>query len=167
MFDLKEAFDLIAKNFPEEETGFLGPKPDTFIAAAEELLELKFPKTYREFMKTVGHGGPRDAFMPGIHSKSLDQLELGGVVWGVLNDRDVFDFPDHLINLIREDDTCYCLDTSQMDREESPVLLWPVGGYHETPVLEIAPKDFGEFFLKKVREEVVQNPCSSSRDQAI
>ncbi|MEI8320397.1 MAG: SMI1/KNR4 family protein [Alphaproteobacteria bacterium] len=157
MSDLKEAFELIAKNFPEEETGFLGPKPDTFIDAAEELLELKFPKTYREFMKTVGHGGPGDAFIPGIHAKSLDQLELGGVVWGVLNDRDVFDFPDHLIKVYHADDTSYCLDTAQMDSEECPVILWPVGGYHETPVLEIAAKDFGEFFLKKVREEIISS----------
>ena len=37
---------------------------------------------------------------------------------------------------------------------ECPVVIWPIGGYEMTPVLEIAAPDFGTWFLDEIKEQV-------------
>lgn len=154
--DLDKCFDLIEKNFSSSETGFLKHKKEVLIKQAEKILDLKFPLSYKTFIRKVGHGGPGAAFMPGIYTDSLDELKSGGIVYGVLNDRKTLNYPDYLIGIYDVGEgTTYCLDTSQIGQDgECPVVAWPIGGYEETPILKIVSKDFGEFFLKKVEEQI-------------
>ena len=154
--DLEESFNLINKNFSASETGFSGPKKMILIEEAEEILHLQFPITYKTFLEKVGHGGPGSAFIPGIYVESIEELESSGIVYGVLNDRKSLNYPHNLVGIYDVGEgTTYCLDTSQFDENgECPVVVWPIGGYEETPILEIINKDFGEFFLEKVKEQV-------------
>ncbi|MGL5784474.1 MAG: SMI1/KNR4 family protein, partial [Alphaproteobacteria bacterium] len=81
---------------------------------------------------------------------------LTGVVWLNLENRVNFNQPAHLIEVDSVGEgTTYCLDTSQMNESgECPVVAWPLGGYEETPVLEIVSEDFGKFFLDRVEEQI-------------
>lgn len=153
MEDLEKAFFLIKENFTTEECIFSGPKEDNLINLAEKILDVHFPKTYKEFIKKVGFGGPDDLIISGIRVNNPEELETTGVVWGVLKDRKDFGYPKHLIEI---DDvgegTAYCLDTSQMNEEgECPVVAWPIDGYESNPKLEIIAPDFGKFFLDMVK----------------
>lgn len=75
---------------------------------------------------------------------------------GSLNDRVKFRRPYHLITLSEiGEGSEYALDLSQMNAaNECPVVIWPIGGYEMTPVLEVVAPDFGTWFLEMVKEQI-------------
>lgn len=154
--NLSVAFELLHQHKLWDSCGFFGEVSSSIISVAEKILELKFPNSYRLFIEQVGSGGPGSAFIPGVLTNDVAKLKEGGIVWGVLKRRTSLQFPYHLIRLYDVGEgTTYCLDTSQMNGEgECPVVAWPVGGYEETPVLEIVAPDFGTFFLDLVKREL-------------
>ncbi|MGL4825501.1 MAG: SMI1/KNR4 family protein [Alphaproteobacteria bacterium] len=156
MQDLEKAFELIEQHFSETEKFFGAPVTQEFIGIAEEILELKFSNSYREFIKKFGYGGVCSFDIDGVTEYKYENSSYGGVVWNVLNLRENFSFPHHLIAIYNVGEgTTYCLDTSQMNESgECPVVAWPLGGYEETPVLEIVAEDFGKFFLDRVEEQI-------------
>ncbi len=153
--DLERAFNLIG-NFEEEERFFGGKNPENLIEKAEQDLDLQFPKTYRKFLKEYGYGGINSLDIDGITEYKFDGSDYGGVVWNTLNYRNDFSYPKYLIPIYNVGEgTIYCLDTSQMNEEgECPVVAWPLGGYEETPVLEVVAEDFGKFFLDMVQRQI-------------
>jgi hypothetical protein len=153
---LNLAFELLKERKTSLECDFHGPKDENIIFKAELILGLKFPPSYRFFLQTVGAGGPGKAYIPGLITNTSQALKDGGIVWGELTDREKGFHPKHLINIHDVGEgTTYCLDTSQMNEEgECPVVAWPLGGYEETPVLEIIAPDFGTFFLDLVKQEL-------------
>lgn len=156
MQDLKKAFELSDENFSRDQCHWGGEKSIDLIEAAENILGVKFPETYKTFIKERGFGGPRAALIPGIISDKVEDLTTTGVVWRNLKNRKDFSHPNHLIILYDVGEgTKYCLDTSQMNQSaECPVVVWPIFGYEATPVLEIEAEDFGKFFLNMVQEEI-------------
>jgi hypothetical protein len=162
--DLDIAFSLIRKYLSWQECGFSTSKSLALIAKAEENLGINFPNTYKLFIQKVGNGGLGDVFIPGIYEEKEDKLTNSGVVWGVLEDRKTLGFPKHLVKLYEVGEgTTYCLDTSQMNEEgECPVVAWPLGGYEETPVLEVIAEDFGKFFLDMVEKQIAYKKEAAS-----
>ena len=156
MKDLQKGINLAEKFFTKQENAFSTKKPPLLVDTAEQILGVKFPLTYRTFVETKGHGGPGNVFIPGIFENDLNKIKDSGVVWGVLEDRNGLGYPMHLIKLYDVGEgTTYCLDTSQMNEEgECPVVAWPLGGYEETPVLEVVAEDFGKFFLDMVHRQI-------------
>ncbi len=154
--DLEEAFCLIDKSFEQSDVLFGEPASQNLIKKAESLLEVKFPFTYNLFLKKVGFGGPGSLLISGVRAKSEDEIATTGVVWTNLQKRSLFQQPLNLIEIENiGDGSTYCLDTSQMNQEgECPVVVWPLGGYKETPVLEIVAEDFGKFFLDMVKRQI-------------
>ena len=154
--DLEKAFDKIFTNFNKQEITFDGPKSDNVIKEAEQVLDIKFPNTYKKFLQEYGFGGIGSFLISGIRENSIDKVISTGVVWKNIKNRKELNQPKHLIVLESVGEgTLYCLDTSQMNDEgECPVVAWPLGGYEETPVLEIVAEDFGKFFLDLVEREI-------------
>ena len=154
--NLKEAFALMEKNFSEEQIYNAGPKDQKLINSLEIILKIKFPVSYKEFIEKIGMGGPDSLLISGIRTNMEQELASTGLGWSVLNDRENFNIPNHIIILDEiGDGSSYALDLSQMNAEnECPVVIWPLNGYEDTPVLEVVAKDFGEFFLNMVKEEI-------------
>ncbi len=135
---------------------FSGEKSGQIIQKVEEMLEVKFPNSYNYFLKKLGYFSLGDFAVYGIISDSSKNIKNTGIVYGVLNDRENFAVPHHMINFfdIGNGDS-YALDLSQMNEEgECPVVVWPIGGYEATPVLEVVAPDFGKFFLDMVEEQI-------------
>lgn len=109
------------------------------------------------FLEKLGDFGIGSFCVFGLLNNEINDVANSGFVWGVLNDRERFKQPNHLINL--EDDlgdgSAYALDLSQMNNDkECPVVIWPIGGYETTPILEVVAPDFGTWFLEKVKERI-------------
>ena len=154
--NLDEAFRLIEENFDEDECLFSGATNEKLILQSEHALGLSFPHTYRKYVQIKGFGGPGSLLISGVRARQLNEVESTGVVWLNIDARKDLAQPHHLIQIeeIGNGDT-YCLDTSQMNEEgECPVVVWPIGGYEQTPILEIVAEDFGAFFLNMIKREI-------------
>ncbi len=154
--DLERAYELIKLNFSRNEINKSGKKSKLIIEKAEEILEVKLPKTYKFFLIEQGFGGPKDLIIYGLVDDSIENLKSSGFVWGIIEDRKSLEYPHHILRIYDiGDGSTYCLDTSQMNQDgECPVVVWPLGGYEETPVLEIVAEDFGKFFLDMVKQQI-------------
>lgn len=155
--DLEKAFKLTSENFNQNECYCSTPKSEELIREAEKILNVKFPRTYKNFIRKIGWGGPKGLLIPGIRVDDPAELSSTGLVWGVLKDRKDSGYPDHIIGLYDlGEGTTYCLDLSQMNKEgECPVVVWPLEGYEATPVLEILAEDFGKFYLDMIEEQII------------
>lgn len=154
--NLKLSFDLIKNNFSYDEVYGGKPADNSLIKEAENIVGITLPNSYRKFIEEFGFGGVGSLLVPGIRCSSVNELKSTGFVWGILNDRLNFSYPNHIITLDEVGDgSYYALDLSQMnDENECPVVIWPIGGYETTPVLEIVAPDFGTWFLNEVKEQI-------------
>ncbi len=162
MEDLEKAFKLIPSAFEPSEVDFCGGQLPSTIKRAENILELNFPKTYYSFLEKYGCGGVGSLEIYGIirdeefSAESIPFVGVPNIVWTTLQWHRDYGHPLYLpiIHNVGEG-TLYCLDTSQMNEEgECPVVAWPLGGYEETPVLEVIAEDFGKFFLDMVEQQI-------------
>ena len=160
--DLDEAFRLIEENFHEDELDFSGKQSLSTIESAEKVLGYKFPHSYRVFLEKYGCGGIDGMELYGLIEdeefsvENIPFVAVPNMVWTTLKRNRDFGHPLYLLIIynIGEGST-YCLDTSQMNDEgECPVVVWPIGGYEQTPILEIIAEDFGAFFLDMVKQEI-------------
>ena len=155
--DLNTGIKLIKNEFEDDEVFLHGPISEDLVRQAEDTLNCKFPLSYKSFLSQYGYGGVDSFDVDGVTSHIVPGDEIqGGVVWNVLQRRKKFGLCDHIIPLSEiGDGSYYALDLSQMNAEnECPVVIWPLNGYEDTPVLEVVAKDFGEFFLNMVKEEI-------------
>lgn len=153
---LNKALDLITKNFSADEMLKSGSKSDDSISKLENILQVKFPLSYKRFLKDIGFGGPNSLIVSGLRSEDSQEMIKTGIAYTILKHRKEFDLPNHIILLSDiGDGSYYALDLSQMnDNNECPVVIWPLNGYEDTPVLEIAAPDFGIWFLEQVEEQI-------------
>ncbi|CAO4846590.1 MAG: hypothetical protein CNLJKLNK_01355 [Holosporales bacterium] len=156
---LNLAFDLILKY--EDISDFIGPKKETTIEFAQKKIEIFFPNSYHEFLLEKGSGSFGSLEIYGIvRDEKFENTDYTGsipnIFWITIHYRKNFNLPHHII-LISDvgDGSYYALDLSQMnDEQECPVVIWPVGGYDETPELEIVAPDFGTWFYDQVMEQI-------------
>ncbi len=147
---------LVEDFFEKTEIFFCGPASSDLVEKAQLSLRVKFPLSYQEFLLKYGYGGVNSLDVDGITDYVVPGSDCGGIVWSTKEKRKTTGFPHHIIPISdMGDGSSYALDLSQMDAEnECPVVIWPLNGYEDTPVLEIVAKDFGEFFLNKVKEQI-------------
>lgn len=157
MKDFKKAESLIEENkLLGSRMRSWGPRNQETLSRAAKILEIVFPETYSLFLKKYGTICAQGSEIHGLTTDDPRKLMTDDLISTVVSDRSEFGYPHHVISLedIGEGST-YCLDLSQMNDEgECPVVVWPAGGYEETPVLEIEAEDFGAFFLKQVEEQI-------------
>ena len=149
MRDYEKALRLIEGS---EETDFFGPRPEELIRSAEEALGLKFPPTYRRFLREFGCGGVASEEFYGI---TRDNFETGTVpngIWLTLRNRREFGLPHNfiLVNDLGEGSR-YAIDTSRVgDDGENPVVILAIG----YEVFEDVAPSFGTFFYEQIEKEV-------------
>ena len=162
MKDLLNASNIIENNFDYSDIDFCGKKLPLTIKNAENVLGISFPKTYSAFLEKFGCGGVGSLEIYGLIKdedflgNKIPFVAVPNVVWTTLQWNKEFNHPLYLPIIYNVGEgTLYCLDTSQMNEEgECPLVAWPLGGYEETPVLEIVAEDFGKFFLDMVERQI-------------
>lgn len=129
---------------------------DDLIKKAENYLKIKFPKTYKQFLLRFGYISLGGCEIYGIIDEDFINSGVPDAIWFSFENHKNFGVPPYIIQIYSVGEgTTYCLDTSQMNEEgECPVVAWPLGGYEETPVLEVVAEDFGKFFLDMVHRQI-------------
>lgn len=152
MEDLSLALELIAK-FPAD-CDFEGPKPEELIVKAEEKLGLKFPPTYRAFLKNLGCGDAGGEEFYGIIDESFEESGIPDAVWFTLEERKSGGLPAaYIVISALGDGELLVLDTAgAAEGREGPVLLLPEGYSQPGSETETIAGDFGEYFYRTVRE---------------
>jgi hypothetical protein len=148
MEDLDEAFELIEHN--DDQADFDGPKPKDLLSKAEQALGLSFPPTYRVFLSRLGCGDIAGAEFYGVVKDDFVNSGVPDAIWLTLDERKSSQLPkSHIIIGSTVDGGYYAIDCSQQSGvNENPVVEWWAGPQKQSTVAA----DFGEFFLRSIRE---------------
>ena len=131
------------------------PQTEDTILLAEDKLGVKFPFSYREFLKKFGELDFRSIEIYGIWKETFD----GGyadIVESTLENRSEYKTFHKYIIIENIDSFCYVLDTSQMNEDgECPVKA----GYglflpDDKMVIKRVYEDFGDFLLDRIQQEL-------------
>ena len=161
--DLEKAFNLIENNFTFNEIDFSGSQSLTTIRKAEDILKVKFPRSYKIFLEKYGCGGVGSLDIYGLikdedfQQHNIPFIAIPNVVWTTLQWHRDFGHPLHLIIISSVGDgAVYCLDTSKVNKEEEcPVVVMPVCEYEPGFKLEVVADDFGQFFLEMIQKQIL------------
>lgn len=146
MVELQEAFRIIENSTSAD---FDGEKEEGLIDKAEKFLGLKFPTTYREFLKTLGCGGILGKEFYGVIDEDFESSSVPDAIWLTNDERKSSNLASSLVLIGQSIEGYYALDTARMKDGECPVVdALPVGNPEEFEV--IAP-DFGTFLLDEIR----------------
>lgn len=150
MEDLKKAFEIINKN--AEKGSFSGPKTEELILMAERVLGLKFPPTYKEFLKRYGAGSIFGVEIYGITRAEFTNASIPNGIWLTLREREDIQLPKKMIIIYEYGDGVYfAIDTSIVSAEqENPVVAW-AQDIPENQIKILAP-DFGRFLFNILLE---------------
>ena len=148
MTELNNAYELIKNN----KGGFFkGQIDENIIVKAENFLEIKFPKTYRFFLKQSGCGSFRSKEFYGISSNNFENSSVPNGIWLTHDERKNGNLDKDLILIGQSIEGYYALDTSKMDKNgECPVVDWYAGADRNN--LEIIAEDFGIYFFNEINE---------------
>lgn len=150
MEELNNAYELIKKN----EGGFFkGQIEESLIVKAENFLGIKFPKTYRFFLKQSGCGSFRSKEFYGISTNNFENSSVPNGIWLTNDERKKTNLDKDLILIGQSIEGYYALDISKMDKNgECPVVDWHAGANRNN--LEVIAEDFGSYFLNEINEVV-------------
>lgn len=124
---------------------FTGGVNATAIEKAEKKLNLKFPKSYKEFLLKFGAGDIGGEIIFGITvKKDLDMVKITKMEHDYKMPKCMI-----VINYDSSTDALICLDTSKFEDEECPVVAVP-SDYQN---IKILANSFGEFMIEYLEDE--------------
>jgi hypothetical protein len=147
MHQFRQALRLIERSGGGE---FTGPIPQQIVEEAEELLGVRFPPSYRQFLLKLGCGDVAGAEFYGIVDEKLREGPIPNGIWLTLDERETAKLPSKMVLVAFTGMSgYYALDLSRAgENREAPVVMWQAGAAAEAcPVIA---KDFGSFFLDEV-----------------
>ena len=144
----KKAVELIEKNSNILVKTY--PQHESEIVKAENILGVKFPKSYREFLKQYGIFDINASEIYGLDYSNLDIYLYYNTICNTLDERKINEDPKFPKSFVVVYDLGngekFCLDTARMDEEgECPIVCWSFGNVES--IDDDFGKDFGEFFL--------------------
>jgi len=154
MSDLDEGLRLV-DHAAHPRTFFVGPRAEELVAAAEAALGLRFPETYRRFVRERGAGSVRGVEFFGVTTTNFLSGNVPNGPWLTLDRRRAWKLsPSLVIIQHRNDGPDVALDATQADSVDGewPVVLWRPGVTQPGDKLERVASDFGSFFLQQVRQ---------------
>ncbi len=150
MTPVQEALRLIESR--PDLADFVGPRPDSLIAAAEEAVGNSFPPSYRLFLSRLGAGSFAAEEFAGLIDDNFTDSSWPNAIWFNLNSREELAQPArYFVFYNYGDGTEAALDFERRDADgECVVVLTHAGAFEE--IVEDEAASFGEFFLKTLRE---------------
>lgn len=123
-----------------------GEISDKRIESAEKYLDLKFPKSYRQFLKEFGTAMIGSEQIYGIIPEGdFTNSGIPDAIWFTQCERNDSNLPKELVIIYFTGDEFYfCLDTSQMKNDECPVVAISFDGEKE-----IVYDNFTEFLFEE------------------
>ncbi len=137
---------------------FVGERPEGLIAEAEAALDVRFPPSYRAFVRDLGAGdiGGHEFF--GVIDDEFEHSAVPNGIWLTLQERTDSDLPRSLVLVYATGDgSYYALDVGagqDPGAEESPVVVWTPGLSTSDQDPEVVASSFGEFFRRTVEASV-------------
>jgi hypothetical protein len=130
---------------------FFGRAPDDNVDAAEQMLGIRMPPSYRMFLTTLGVGSFDDAEFYGIIANKIPGSSVPSMVWQTLENRKLAGFPGTHITIMSSGyGPIFCLDSSVVNSEdEYPVVEWTPAVSVTNPGERLA-ESFGTFFLDEI-----------------
>lgn len=148
--DIQRAFKLIEQNI--DDADFAGPIALEKISSAEEILGVKFPKSYCLFLQKYGAGDIAGIELYGIiKDPAIDGYMVPNGIWLTQQLRKEVTLPKDLVVVSATGyGSYYVIDTSIKDTNfESPVYLWDVGNQREK-----TSDSFGNFLLTLLKDSI-------------
>jgi hypothetical protein len=134
---------------------FMGACDEETIELAERELNVKMPQTYRRFLSEFGAGSFGGEEFYGIISSDFSNSTVPDAVWSTIERRRQDNFPSEYIEIYSVGTgEIFCLDTAVTTNSEAPVVAFEPGLAVSQQGREIIARDFGDFLLQKVQEEV-------------
>jgi hypothetical protein len=154
MQDYERATQLIREN--TSLSHFVGPRPESFIIAAEQQLGVDFSPTYRRFLVEFGAGSFGAVEFYGVIDDRF-RGPIPDVVWYTQTLRQEHLLPRELVTVYSvgtgQD---FCLDFSAVQDGEAPIVgFWLGNGFDQER--EFIARDFGEFLRERVKWDL-DNP---------
>lgn len=141
---INKALEIIEAN--QEEADFIGEIDEQTIIDAENKLRVKFPKSYREFLKKYGLG---DIFGQEIYGLGTGETGIPNMIWITKELREKENLPNNLICFYFADDGEYfCLDCSKVrsnNDDDAPVVSYISGLPIKEQSFEMIAENFGDF----------------------
>ncbi|AUQ25663.1 SMI1/KNR4 family protein [Dickeya zeae] len=132
-------------NHHQDEADFEGVKEEGLVALAEKALGIKFPESYRFFLKNLGCGDIAGLEFYGIIKADFVNSGIPDVVWITTKERQESDLPEYYVVINATGDGDYfVLDCS--DNGKNKVLLWTPGIKDQQAAFKPYYEDFGDFF---------------------
>jgi hypothetical protein len=131
-----------------------GEKSADLVEAAEMVLGVVFPPSYREFLLLFGCGGIAGHEFYGVINSDFVNSGIPDAVWLTMRERVDSNLPARFVIVgAQGDGAYYALDGGRIAQDkERPVIIWWPGVSQEECANEVetlAP-DFGTFFLNKI-----------------
>ncbi|MBG9654102.1 SMI1/KNR4 family protein [Cytobacillus firmus] len=135
----EELTNFINRNMePDDFTGGVDGKQIDYV---QDILKLKLPESYKWFLYNYGSGG-----LYGVDILGVAKHNIATVVTETESYRDL-GMSENLIVIEDIDEYAYCLDTSNMENNECPVIAWnKQGGLDDYNTAE----NFYEFFSQRL-----------------
>ncbi len=147
---IERAFQIIEDNIVDSD--FTGPISSEKIKVAENMLGVKFPKSYSRFLEKYGAGDIAGLELFGIiNDPDTDGEMIPNGIWLTLNLRKELFLPKEFVVVAETGyGPYYVIDTSQKGEDfESPIYLWEVGDQRNK-----TSDSFGEFLLSLLKESI-------------
>ena len=124
-----------------------GEQPEETIHELEKTLGVGLPPSYRSFLARFGGLGIVNSFISGI----IDAQPLGEGTGWVYGDtkrcREEWGLPEHLLVIQADEDAPYCLDTSNRQDGEYPLVCFELHSKHVSRMAN----SFGSWFVEWLR----------------
>lgn len=128
---------------------FEGPKPESLVAKAENVLGVVFPPSYRHFLLQMGCGDFNGLEIYGLIGDNFEESTVPNGIWLTLHQRRAINLPPSCI-IIGDggDGNFYAIDTNRVHADgESPVIRVSIDGKYRERVAD----SFGNYLLDSVR----------------
>ncbi len=151
--DFEDALAIV-QNTPSR-SDFFGPAPEDNVAAAERMLGIHMPPSYRRFLVTLGVGSFDDVEFYGIIANKIPGSSVPSMIWRTMEDRKLAGYPKTHITIMSSGyGPIFCLDGSAVNAEEEyPVVEWTPSTSASNPGERLS-ENFGAFFLSEIRSRL-------------
>jgi len=131
----------------------LGGVGNKRIKDAENILELQFPKSFREFLRRYGRLNYVGLEFYGLEQHLID-LTQSSCIKNTLLERKLKDFPKSHVVIYNTgwEGELFCLDTNNMRDCECPIVNWISGAKFVNQPNEVISNSYIDFLVDFVRQ---------------